>query len=481
MLVGALAVACVLAACGSSSGSSAPSSPLAAELSYVPAGSPLIATIVTDPSSVPVKNLSALLSKFQVASLLTSTLQQELQKQGLSYGSDIKPLLGNPAVIGGVSASANGSNLKAVVAWVTKSASKLNALLSKPSSGDKKIGSHDGATLYRSRDGSSIAAVDGATVVVADTQALVVAALDRHQNGGGMSLSQYSQEIAGLPSQPLVQVFGNVAALLATSRAAKARQIPWVAAIKGYAVAINSTSNGVSVDWKVDTTGRQLTAAQLPLAAGSAAPALASGEPGSLGVKDPAQIVTFVESAIQAVNPTTYQQFQAALGALRSGFGIDVTGALGQLTGDLITAGEGQVSLVRAGVGDPTIVSQTLANVQKHIHTLSPTTGMRSLGGGFYQVTNPSLTFAVGMVGNQLVAGNTSPAKLRAFAAKPTVPSGGHGAIAFSESLPQVLKLTGALVHSTEAQLILGQLNTFSGWIANTTSALTGHLVVTLK
>ncbi|MGA8761389.1 MAG: hypothetical protein WB562_00740, partial [Candidatus Sulfotelmatobacter sp.] len=280
---------------------------------------------------------------------------------------------------------------------------------------------------------------------------------------------------------PLVQVSGNVAALLAMPQAAKARQIPWVAAIKGYAVSISATSNGVSLDWKVDTTGRQLTAAQLPLAAGSAAPALASGEPGSLGIRDPAQIATFVESAVQAVDPNAYAQFHAALGALRRGFGIDVTGALGQLTGDLITAGEGPISLFRAGVSNPAVVSKTLANLQTHIHSFSPTTGMRPLGDGFYEVTNPSLTFVIGLVGNQLVAGNASPAKLRSFATKPTVPSGGRGAIAFSESLQQVLKLTGGLVSSTEAQLILSQLNAFSGWIANTPSALTGHAVVTIK
>jgi hypothetical protein len=191
--------------------------------------------------------------------------------------------------------------------------------------------------------------------------------------------------------------------------------------------------------------------------------------------------VAFVESAVRAVNSTNYAQFLAALNALRSGFGIDVTGALGQLTGDLITAGEGPVSLIRAGVSNPAVVSQTLANVQKHIHSFSPTTGMRSIGGGFYLVTNPSLTFVVGLVGNQLVAGNASPAKLRTFAIKPTMPSGGHGAIAFSESLQQVLKLTGGLVPSTEARLILSQLNDFSGWIANTPSALTGHAVVTIK
>ncbi|HJS94194.1 MAG TPA: DUF3352 domain-containing protein [Solirubrobacteraceae bacterium] len=479
MLLGVLVLACVLAACGSSSGSGSSNDPLAAALSYIPSGSPVSATIVTDPNSAPVKNLSALLKKFQLASLLTSTVNQELQKQGLSYNADIKPLLGNPVVVGTIETAGAGSKLKGVGVWVTKDASKLNRLVS--SNGSKKVGSHDGATLYRSRDGQSVLAVDGATLVAADTQTLVNAALDRHAKNNGMTVSQYNQQVSGLPSPALVQVFGNVAPLLATPQTATARRIPWVAAIKGYGVSINTTSSGISLDWKIDTTGRQLTSAQLPLAAGSAAPALASGEPGSFGIRDPAQIAAFAESALQAADPNASAQFQAALGALRNGFGIDITGALGQLTGDLITAGQGQVSLIRAGVGDPAVVSRTLANLAKHIGSLAAGTSMKPLGGGFYLVSRQSLTFAVGLVGNQLVAGNASVSKLRAFATQPTTPSGGHGAIAFSESLPQVLNLTGGLVRSTEAQLILGQLKSFSGWIANTQSALTGNALVTIK
>src|SRR6185437_7448351 len=136
-----------------SSGTSAPSNPLATELSYIPAGSPVVATVVTDPNSAPVKNVTALLTKFQVTSLITSALKQQLQKQGLTYDADIKPLLGNPVVVGTIETAGAGSKLKGVGVWVTKSASKLHALVTRSSSGDKKIGSHDGATLYRNRDG----------------------------------------------------------------------------------------------------------------------------------------------------------------------------------------------------------------------------------------------------------------------------------------------------------------------------------------
>ena len=297
-----------------------------------------------------------------------------------------------------------------------------------------------------------------------------------------MTLSEYNQEISGLPSGALARVSGNVAA--AARRAADGQGSP--DSLGGRHQGLRALDHPHFQRAQPGLEGRHQrppadARLQLPLAAGSTAPALASGGPGSFGIRDPAQIASFVESAVGAVNPTGYAGFQAALGALRNGFGIDATGALAQLTGDLITAGEGQISLIRAGVSNPASVSRTLANVQKHIHSLSPSVGMRPAGGGFYEVTSPSLTFAVGLVGNQLVAGNASIAKLHAFAIKPTTPSGGHGAIAFSESLPQVLKLTGGLVHSAQAQLILSQLNHFSGWLANTTSALTGNALVTIK
>lgn len=476
-LVG-IGLACALTACGSAS-SSPTSGPLSTELSYLPAGSPVVATITTDPNSAPVKNLGALLAKFQVANLIVSSLKQKLQQQGLSYDTDVKPLLGNPVAVGTVQTStATGTKLKGVGVWVTNNANKLNTLVTR---NDHKIGSHGGATLYTGRDGSSVLAVDGATLVIADTQALVTAALDRHANGGGMTQSAYNQLTAGLPAGALVDVSGNVKALLATPQAAKARLVPWVAAINSYGVAISTTSTGMSVDWKVDTTGRQLTPSQLPFAAGSTAPALIAGGSGSFGIRDPAQIVSFIESTLQAVDPNEYGQFVAALGALRSAYGIDATGALGQLTGDLITAGQGQVSQIRAGVSDPASVSKTLAAVQAHIQAFSPKVQMKPVGGGFYLVTSPTLTVNVGVVGSQLVAGNTSVAKLRAFAAEPTTPSTGHGAIAFNASLSQALKLTGGLVKSAEARLVVSELNSFSGWLAATPSALTGNLTLTVK
>jgi hypothetical protein len=478
MLVGGLVLACALAACGSASSGSSVSNPLATELSYLPPNSPLVAAIATDPNSASIKSANALLARFQLGSLLVSALKQKLQQQGINYDTDIKPLFGNPAVLAGLSATltatTNSQNFVAV--WITHDADKLNALVTKPAAGLSKIGTHAGATLYRSHSGNTVAAIDGPTLVVADTQAQVDAALDRHANGGGMTQAQYSQEVGGLPASPLLEVFGNVKASLANSNNAAALRVPWVAAITSYALSMNATSTGFSLDWRVNTNGRQLSASQLPFAAGTSAPNLASGGSGSFAIRDPAQLFSFFESTLQAADPAAYSRLLSGVSALRGAAGVDFNRVVALLTGDLITGREGASTVVRAGVSDPKLAAQTLATLQRH-----PNLHMTPVGGGFYTVQSQGKTVTVGIVGSQFVAGAVSAAQLRAFATAPTVPSGGHGAIVFRASLSQSLGRIASLVRSPQAQAILSQLGQFSGWMGVTPSALTGDATVTVK
>ena len=95
---------------------------------------------------------------------------------------------------------------------------------------------------------------------------------------------------------------------------------------------------------------------------------------------------------------------------------------------------------------------------------------MRPAGGGFYQVTSPSLTFAADWWAISWWPGTPPlPSCMRSRSSHDT-PSGGHGAIAFSESLPQVLSYRA--VWCTPAQRrdrSSVSCNHFSGWLANTT------------
>ena len=478
-MVGALTVACALVACGSRS-PAAPSNPLTTELSYLPANSPLVMMLATDPSSGAVKNANALLGKFEVAGFLESALKQKLQQEGINYDTDIRPLLGNPVVLGTSQPTLSGSNPPFIAAWVTKDAGALTALVNKKDAGARKVGTHDGATIYSFRTGAL--AIDGATAVIADTPAKVDAALDRHADNTGMTQSVYSQEVAGLPKTPLFEVFGDLKETLSTPQAASARRVPWVAALDGYAVAFSAGSSGLELDYRLDTTGQALTAAQLPIAAGSTPPGLITSGAGSLGLRDPAQLISFVESAEQAANPTGLASFLKGVAAIRAKTGVDVNSLLSQLSGDLVSTSQGHTDLVRAAVSSPTAVSQMFAKLQSHLRSLSPKLSATSIGAGFYALKEGSKTYNVGVVGNQIVAGNATPAALRQFAAEPVAPAAGaHGALAFRVSLQQALHLTGNLVHAPEATLILSQLGDVTGWLSASPGALTGSATLSIK
>ena len=321
-LIALLAAACivVVAGCGSSSSSN----PIASELSYLPAGSPFVMSVATDPNGAAIHGVNALLGQFPFASLGIGALKQKLQQSGINYDGDVRPLFGNPVVLAlssvavpSTSTLTNPASSNALVVWETKDGDKLKSLLKRVAPGLHQSGEHDGATIYG--DGSNGAfAIDGSTLVFGASAASVNAALDRHKNGGGMTEAQYKAATAGLPSDALVSVVGDIGGLLNSQGLASARQIPWVAAIHSYSEAITASSSGLKVSYHIDTSGAQLTDAQLPFAPGNTAPALAGNFPITFGIHDPAHIFQFAESAEQVASPVSYGAFQKRQAAVRA-------------------------------------------------------------------------------------------------------------------------------------------------------------------
>ena len=151
-------------------------------------------------------------------------------------------------------------------------------------------------------------------LVVGLSPAEVDGALDRHAHGGGVTASQYAQAFNGLPQNSLVEAFGNLAGVLSGPSAAKARQVPWVAALRSYATSISANSSGLTFQYRLDTTGQQLTQAQVPLAPATVPPTLAGTLPIAAGIEDPAHIVAFVEIGGAGEQPGLLRQVPAAPG-----------------------------------------------------------------------------------------------------------------------------------------------------------------------
>jgi hypothetical protein len=475
VLLLALLCALAVAGCGSSKSAGSPN-PVNTELSYFPANSPFVMSVVTDPNSSAVAGAHDLINDFPIASFGESALMQKLNQEGIDYENDIRPLFGNPLMFGltnsGISTSSGSSGV--LVVWVTKDAGELNALLKKLG-GFHSAGSHDGATLY-SAGGSATFAVDGATLVFGATSTVVDAALDRHAQGGGITSSQYAQALTGLPQNSLIEAFGNLAAVLARPAAAKASQVPWVSALRTYATSISANSSGLTFQYRLDTTGRQLTQAEVPLAPATVPPTLAGALPIAAGIEDPAHIVAFVESAEQASSPASYAKFLRRQARIRAKTGVDLNSVLKLATGSLMISSDTRATMGRVGLSNPAAAASALSKLMTQPHSVfDKSTSVHRLGGGFYAINESHQTITVGVVGSQLLVGKATPAQLRSFAAAPAAQAAGaQGSVAFQIALIQLLKITLKNALPKEAQGALGALGDITGWAAATPSALTG-------
>jgi Protein of unknown function (DUF3352) len=466
----------VLAGCGSSSSGG----PLGTELSYYPSSSPFVMSVQTDPQSTAVKNGQSLLGRFPNVPQVEAALMNRLQQFGINYQSDIRPLFGNPVSLGAAQEGLSGSARNAfLVVWVTKDAGKLSALIKKL--GLRSAGSHSGATLYQSSSGTTSVAIDGATLVFAPSSSLVTAALDRHSNGGGFSNDQANKDLSGLPKGALIQAVGNLSSVLSTPRAAKARQIPWVAAIRGYGTAISASNSGLSFSYRVDTSGKKLSSSQLPLASGGSAPNYAGAGPIQIAMNNPAQVATFIEGAAQSENPASYARFQTRVASFRAKTGVDLNSLVKQLTGALAVSSDSRTTVARVGVNDPSATANALSKLANQGNPLGPGKGIVPIGGGFY-INKQRKGVTVGVVGNQLVIGRAPVPVLRAFATAPTTPAtGAQGSVAFRVSLSQLLQSRLKRRPPAIVQSILSSLGDYTGWVGATTSALTGNASLSLK
>ena len=269
----------VVAGCGSSSSSS----PVGTSLSYFPKNSLFVMSIQTDPNSPAIQNMQALLHRFPAVTFGEAALTARLQQLGINYDTDIRPLFGNPAVIGVASPSAAGTRSRLLVVWVTKDSGTLDNLVKKLRLPAGQ--SIDGVKTYSLSTASL--AVDGSTLVLGASPEAVKAALDRHAHGGGLTTDDQDKAMGDLPKDSLIQAFGDLSAVLSSPSAAEARQIPWVNALGGYGVSISANSTGLSFQYRLDTTGATMNDSQLPIAPGTTPPGLAGSLPISAGVKDP--------------------------------------------------------------------------------------------------------------------------------------------------------------------------------------------------
>jgi Protein of unknown function (DUF3352) len=259
----ALVAAAVLAGCGSSGSSS----PLDSGLSYLPKNTPFAVSIDTNVNGSQYKSIAKILDKFPFGGQLKQSLQQRLrQSTKVNYGQDIKPILGNPFVVGGINARSvtdNTSDNEFVGAIKAKDKDKLVSLVKKQ--GAKETGSEHGAKLYTDNGGSPFAIKDD-VLVVAGSKQLLDAALARADGGEHLSEDAFNKGLDGLPKDALLRVYANVGALVRSDPNSRdALRVKWVNALTTLGATLQATDSAFNVAFKLSTKPG-LSDSDLPLA-----------------------------------------------------------------------------------------------------------------------------------------------------------------------------------------------------------------------
>jgi hypothetical protein len=492
----AAAAALGLVAPGCGGGGSNAKSPLDEGLGFLPKDAPFAVAISTDTESGQYKSAGAILKKFPFGPQALAGLRQRFERNGVSFENDVKPILGNPFVVGAPSPGALQSNSRNqyVASLKAKDSGKLDDIVKKDS---KQVGDKNGFTVYESKNGQRLARKDD-VVVFAGSNKLLDDALATRGGDNRLTEADFDKGLSGLPKDAAIRVYGDAQRLLnADPSSATARKVKWVNALRKFGLTGSVNQDSIDIGFNLQTDAGQLTDADLPLASGDPAPKVVeqAGEV-SFGLRDPAQVEKFAEAAGQAVNPSGFGQFEQAKRTIEKQLGISIDkDVLSQLTGDIsgVTGVSGKFA-ARADLKDPGAFRTTLKKVAPALPRLLNSTGgggsakLSRSGGGLYRLKDRNgQTVVFGVQGSAFVVGD-DPARARKLAAAtPTSVPGVSGSVVTSADAE---KLANAIIGRLGAKLgpgvsLLGTrftapLGNLTGSVKTTTSGMSGKLTLTI-
>ncbi len=362
------------AGCGGDDSGSA----LDVALSHLPKDALFAAAVETDLEGDQYQAIDSLLDEFAFGGQARDQLRRQLEEAtGGRFAEDVRPLLGNPVVIGATSGSDGSPHPVAAVQVADED--KLGGLIER--SNAREVGEASGATLYE--DSNSVLAVEDDVVVFAEDRAQLTAALERADGDDHLDEETFDAALEGLPENALVRVYVDVqAALEADPSTADARKVKWIAALRELGLTVNAREGGIDVDFRAATEG-DLAEEDLPIASGDESPGVIrrEGEIG-LGIRDLAHIVGFAENAGQAIDPAGFGDYAQAKETIDRQLGVNLDEDLvGQLTGNTsasvaLDGGFG----VRAELRDAQEFDRTLEQVSDVLPSFAE-------GAGFGEVT----------------------------------------------------------------------------------------------
>jgi hypothetical protein len=489
LLVVAVAVAIALFGCGGGSSGS----PLDEGLGFLPKDAPFVAAIDTDLEGSQFKNVDRFLKRFPFGSQVKESIKKSIEEDGLDFEKDVKPLLGNPVVVGAADPRAvtDRQNENFIAALKVKDEGKLGDFVDREKA--DKDGEKGGYKLYKDKQGDSFAVKDD-VIVFGGSKAVIEDGIDQHGKDDSLDEDTFEKSVADLPSDALVRASGDLKSLIESDPDSRqALKVPWVAALQDFGLAASVEQDRIGVDFKVGTDSGKISDKDLPIASGDSAPKVVE-VPGevNVGLKDPRQVYEFAQRAGQAANPGQYGQFQQAKRQISQKLGVSIDDDIvGQLSGDVsvnVTV-NGKYG-VRAELKDPAAFKRTLSKAAPVLPSLG-----KSLAGGrtvalakpkpgrpFYALATPDGESVVfGVAGNAFVLSNQPARAGRLSTQKPSSVAGSKGSVVLTADAEKIanrlltrlapqIGLGGALGGS----LFTGPLGDLDGSVSADTSGLRG-------
>jgi hypothetical protein len=445
-------------------------SALDSALSYLPKDAPFAVAIDTDVEGDQYEALQALVKKFPFGEQAQQSLRQQIEQaaSGASYDDDIKPMLGNPFVVGATDPAAFGGDSGATVAAIqVEDTDALDELIDKAQV--KQAGEESGATVYEGQ--AAVFAVEDDMVVLAGDREHLSEALKRADGDDHLDEDSFNEGLDGLPESALARVYVDIEALLkGDPDTADARNIKWVDALRTLGLTVVAKDEGIDVDFRLRTEG-DLSDADLPIAPGDESPEVIKrkGEIG-LGVRDLAHIVRFAENAGQAVDPAGFGDYAQAKKTIDRQLGVSLDEDLiGQLTGNVSASVsiDGKYA-VRAELKDPRAFERTLAKVADVLPSFAEGAGFGTVGlskpkgsDDFYALAQPDGDAIVfGVIDDVLVVANDPAQASKLAGEEPVAVPGAKGSVVVSADAEE---LVNALLGQFGPALGLGELGGLGG------------------
>jgi Protein of unknown function (DUF3352) len=490
------ALVLLVAGCGGGDSGSA----LDATLAYLPKDTSFAAAIDTDTGGDQYKALGTLLDKFPFGDQIKENLLQQFEQSngGIRFNDDVKPVLGNPIVVGAADPQTiTGESSDFVVAIKAKDKGALDDVIDKLKL--KKTGEASGATVYE--DEGTLLAVEDDMVVSANDESQLKSALERADGDDHFDEDTFNEALSDLPESALARVYTDFEGLLKSDPGSvDARKVSWIGALRTLGLTVAAKDDSIDIDFRAKTEG-DLSDEDLPIAPGKGAPPVIErdGELG-LGVRDLAHIVRFAENAAQAIDPAGFGDYEQAKQTIDKQLGVSLDKDLiGQLTGNVSASlAWGGHWGVRAELKDPRAFERTLAKVADVLPSFAEGAGFGRValtkpraGDGLYKLTGGEggkLFF--GVVNDVLVVASQRARAIQLGSEEPAAVEGANGSVVLGADAEQLVagflqRYGGALgipdVGALGTGLLTRPLADLDGWLSASTDALRGKLTLAIE